>query len=142
LMKKIALEIVTGIFLISFLFAASCGNSVSKEDYAKVVSQLSEAQSLLGEINSDNDIRAEHMAEAGVYAGFLDLLMYPSFRDMGIPVRFNFANDAAWGEEISFRANVIGDQKLDDLLTKADAGEVSMNTLADYCISRIEQALR
>ncbi|MFH1638979.1 MAG: hypothetical protein ABIB93_01495 [Chloroflexota bacterium] len=143
MIKKSGLRVIVCIALFSLLcLPSSCAKGVTKEDYDKLSKDLSDAKFMIASLDIDNEVRAENMAEASVYASFLDLLMYQSLKEEGIPVRFNFADEASWLEEVFYRASVMEDQKLIDLLHKTVGDGLSINLVADYCIAHIREALR
>ena len=168
-MKK---TILTGtVLILMLLFITSCG--VPQEDYDSVSSDLAAAQtqiqslqgdlteaqaqtqSLQGDLteaqaqiqslesNKEATEEKEKCAEALAYAEFLDVLMYPAWKEAGTTLRFEFEDDVEWFIELKNRSSIIGDTELSSYLKELEKGqEAAMYETWDYCIDRIEKALR
>lgn len=165
-MKKV-ISIVMILLPMLFLLT-SCGG-VSQEEYDKVSSDLAAAQAQIQSLQSDlssaqeqnqslpsdltqaqaqiqslqTDIEAadQKSAEALAYTEFLDVLLYPAYKQAGITPRFNFEDDVKWFVELTNRATDIGDSKLSDYVGELDK-ESTMYEVWDYCFEKIENLLK
>ncbi len=159
-MKK---TIMVGMVLILMLFLlSSCG--VPQEDYDRVSSDLAAAQtqiqSLEGDLTAaqadltkaeaqtqslqtDKEVAQEKRAEALAYAEYLDVVMYTVWRDAGLTPRFVFESDFLWMVELGSIASNMGDAELSNYVKRIQEGdEAAMTELWDYCLDRIEKALK
>jgi len=166
-MKK-AIPIVMILLPMLFLLT-SCGGGVSQEEYDKAKADLAAAQAQIQSLQSDlttaqeqnqslpsdltqaqaqiqslqTDIEAaeKKSAEALAYTEFLDVLMYPAYKDVGITPRFNFEDEIKWFVELTNRATDIGDAELSNYIDELDK-ESTMYDLLDYCFETIEKSLK
>lgn len=153
-MKK---AILTGMVLVLVLFSLpSCAAGVSQGEYQRVTSDLAAAQtqieSLQGDLTeaqaqtqslqSDKEVIEGKRAEALAYAEYLDIIMYPVWKDAGITPRFDFEDDIEWLLELRSRASEMEDEKLTGYVIELGEGsQTAMNDLWNYCLERMEQAL-
>ena len=161
-MKK---TILIGMVLILMLFLLpSCAAGVSQEEYDRVSSDLAAAQtqiqSLQGELTavrgdlteaqaqiqslqSDMEVAEKKPAEALAYAEYLDILLYPVWKEAGLTPRFEFGDDFEWFVELKNRASDMEDTKLGNYIKELEKGsEAAMSEPWDYCLDRIEKALK
>jgi outer membrane murein-binding lipoprotein Lpp len=154
-MKK---AILIAMILLPMLFLLpSCAAGVSQEEYDKVTSDLAAAQAQIQSLQTDltqaeaqiqslqGDLTtaSENPAEALAYAEFLDILMYPAWKEAGITPRFQFADDAEWVAELQNRATALGDTKVSNLFKEIEeGGEITVAKLTDHCLEVIEEALK
>ncbi len=168
-MKK-AILISMALILVLFLLP-SCGAGVSQEEYDKVKADLASAQAQIQSLQNDlaaaqeqnqslpsdlaqaqaqiqslqTDIEAadQKSAEALAYTEFLDVLMYPAYKQAGINPRFGFEDDVEWFVELKNRATDMGDTKLSSYIKDLEKGDESaMYEMWDYCLGIIEEALK
>jgi outer membrane murein-binding lipoprotein Lpp len=168
-MKK-AIPIVMILLPMLFLLT-SCGGGVSQEEYDRVSSDLAEAQAQIQSLQNDlaaaqeqnqslpsdlaqaqaqiqslqNTIEAadQKSAEALAYTEFLDILMYPAYKDVGITPRFDFEDEVEWLVGLKNKATDIGDTKLSNYIKELEKGDESaMYDMWDYCLETIENLLK
>ena len=128
-MKKKIMLILLGVSLVFTAFVSSCSNSVSKADYDKLNQEAT-------------DLR-EKKAEAGSYALFLDLLMYPMFSDQkDVQTRYTFKDMNEWSQAVNNMATSLNDDKLNSLITKMQNNQATPATLISYVIQHIEDTTK
>ncbi|GAH69472.1 unnamed protein product, partial [marine sediment metagenome] len=85
----------------------------------------------------------EKLAEALAYAEYLDILMYPLWKEAKLTPRFAFEDDLEWMTELKSRADDIGDVELGNYAKELEErSEFAMERLWYYCLDRIENALK
>ncbi len=166
-MKK---AIVVGLALILMLsFVISCG--IPQEEYDKVSSDLAaaqtqiqslqddltaaqaqvqslqgdlaEAQAQIQPLQDDKEAAEEKRAQALAYAEYLDILLYSLFEEAGLTPRFAFEDEIDWMIELKTRADDIGDAELSNYLKELEQrSEAAMERMWQYCLDRIEKALK
>jgi outer membrane murein-binding lipoprotein Lpp len=171
-MKRTILTALTLLSLVILL--ASCSGGVSQEQYNKVSNDLTAVQSQIKSLQSDNvaaqsqiqslqsdkasaqsqiqslqsdkQVLAKNSAVTLAYIEFLDVLMYPAWKQVGLTTRFTFAADTDWLVAIKNRATNIGDIFLTNNIQQLEKGGASANTamynLMDYCLGKVEGNLK
>jgi hypothetical protein len=132
------------------ILLTSCSTGVSQEQYDKTSNDLATAraqiQSLQGNLTAlqiDKESIAQKSAEALAYTEFLDVLMYPSWQDLGVTPRFDFPSELEWFVDLHNRADAMGDTTLSAYIQELQNGnESAMANLLDYPLQRIEEALK
>lgn len=153
-MKK---AILTGMVLVLMLFLLpSCTTGVSQEEYQEVTSDLAaaqtqieslqgdltEAQAQIQSLQSNEEVIEGKRAEALVYAEYLDMILYPVWKEAGIAPRFDFEDELEWLLGLRDRASEMEDESLSNYVEELIEGsEGAMDQLWNYCLERIEQAL-
>jgi len=110
---------------------------------------LTIAQVQIESLESDKEVAEEKLAEALAYAEFELILMYPVCEYWGIISCFEFEDDLEWLAELKNRASDMEDVKLSNYIKELERIEESMRiadpvfaALSDYCVNRLEQALK
>jgi len=163
--------ILLGIILVLMLvLLPACGARVSWEEYDMAVSDLATAQAQVQSLQDDltaaqTQIRSlqgdlakaqaqirslrggktaeEKRAEALAYAEYLDIVLYPNWKEAKLPPRFAFEDDAKWLTELQTRASDIGDAMLSSYLEELEKHrEAAAERLWHYCLGRIEKVLK
>lgn len=112
-------------------------------DLAAAQADLTEAEAQTQSLQTDKEVAQEKRAEALAYAEYLDVVMYPVWRDAGLTPRFVFESDFEWLLELGSIASNMGDAELSNYAKRIQEGdEAAMTELWDYCIDRIEKALK
>jgi len=110
-------------------------------DLATVRGDLTKAQAQIQSLQSDKEATEEKRTEALAYAEFVDILMYPAWIEAGLTPRFVFEDDVEWLVELTNRASDMGDAKLSSYIKELDEA-ATFYALSDYCLDRIEKALK
>jgi hypothetical protein len=161
-MKKTILLCMVAVLMLVLL--TSCSTGVSQEQYDKTSKDLAAAQtqiqSLQGNLTAlqgnltqaqaqyqslqtEKEGLEEKGAEALAYAEFFDVLMYPSWQELDITPRFDFPSEVEWLADLHSRANALGDTTLSAYLQELENGnENATANLMDYCLERVEEALK
>ncbi len=85
----------------------------------------------------------EKRAEALAYAEYLDIILYPIWKEAGFTPHFDFEDDFEWMMELKTRADDMGDAKLSDYFEALKEGDdAAMNLIWYHCLDRIENALK
>ncbi len=121
------------------LVLTSCGKTVPQAEYDKVSNELSMATRTINQQTAQLSEIIKKNSDAEVYAGFLDLLMYPSFVAEGLPVRFPFKDPAEWQDAVNSTVEAMKDDKLKDYISKYQKGEIKVFVIIDYLINKIRQ---
>lgn len=127
-MKKTILLMLLCISLLFTAAASSCSSGISKEQYDK--------------LNQEAALLREKKAEAGLYVLFLDLLMYPLFKQANIPTRYTFDNDEQWAQALSAMARSLQDDQLTGMLARLQKGQASVVDVVNYVIRHTENSLK
>ena len=106
-----------------------------QDDLAEAQAQI---QSLRGSKTAE-----EKLAEALAYVEYLDIVMYPVWKQAGLTPRFDFEDELEWLIEIKNRTDNMGDAKLGDYFEALKGGdEAAMNLIWRHCFDIIEKALK
>ncbi|HEX76266.1 MAG TPA: hypothetical protein G4O12_06760 [Dehalococcoidia bacterium] len=153
-MKKI---ILTGIVLTLMLCLLHSCAGVSQEDCGRISSDLAEAQAQIESLQtqveslqtqiqslqSDKEFVDEKCAEALAYAEYMDIVIYPAWKQAGITTRFEFEDKAEWLLELGHRASEMQDTKLSIYVEELEKGnEVRQTDIWNHCLDRIEGTLK
>lgn len=133
--KKVVL-VVLGVLLLSL---PACRATVSKEDYDKLDSELSLVKLELQTLQQQIDLNIIETNEAGVYAAFIDISLYPYYATNGITSRFSFESREAWFQKLKEGTRLINDPQLIDYVDKINPDDTS--TLLPALLPPIEYAL-
>ena len=118
------------------------GNLTKAEgDLAAAQGDLTKAQGQIQSLQGDKEAVEEKRAEALAYAEFVDVAMYPVWKEAGLTPRFEFEDDVDWLVELTNRASDMEDTKLSSYIKKLDEA-ATFSALSDYCLDRIEKALK
>ena len=110
-------------------------------DLTAVRADLAEAEAQIQSLQSDKDAAEKKRVEALAYAEFVDVLMYPAWIEAGLTPRFVFEDDVDWLVKLTNRASDMGDTKLSSYIKELDEA-ATFSALSDYCLDRIEKALK
>lgn len=161
-MKRIVMLSIVSVLVLVLL--ASCSSGVSKEQYDKTSQDLATAQAQIQSLQGNltalqgnlTQAQAQYQSlqtekdnieakggEALAYTEFLDVLMYPSWQDLGITPRFDFPSEVEWLLDLHNRADALSDTTLDVYLQELQNGnEAAVASLMDYSLERAETALK
>jgi len=104
---------------------------------------LAKAQAQIQPLQEDKETTEEKRAQALAYAEYLDIIMYPLWKETEFTPRFSFKDDFEWMTELDNRASDLGDAELSNYLKELrERGETAMNQLWYHCLDRIEKALK
>jgi outer membrane murein-binding lipoprotein Lpp len=115
--------------------------AVAQEQSQSLPSDLAQAQAQIQSLQTDIEATGQKSTEALAYTEFLDVLMYPAYKEAGIIPRFDFEDEIKWFVELTNRATAIGDARLSDYVDDLDK-ESTMYELLDYCFETIENLLK
>ncbi|MBA7714763.1 hypothetical protein ES703_123795 [subsurface metagenome] len=171
-MRKIIAIGITLVLLLLLLPSCAAGVSgLSQEEYDKIVNDLAaiqtqiqslqddltttqaQIQSLQGDLAKvqpqiqplpeDKEVAEEKRTEAVAYAEYMDILMYPLWKEAKLTPRFDFEDDSEWMMELKSRTSDIGDVELGNYAKELEErSEFAMERLWYYCLDRIENALK
>lgn len=110
-------------------------------ELAAAQADLTKAQAQIQPLQSDKEVADKKCAEALAYAEFVDVFMYPAWIEAGLSPRFVFEDDVDWLIELTSRASDMGDTKLSSYIKELDEAATVL-ALSDYCLDRIEKALK
>jgi outer membrane murein-binding lipoprotein Lpp len=110
-------------------------------DLAAAQDDLTKAQAQIQSLQGDKEATEEKRAEALAYAEFVDILMWPALVASEITPRFAFENAVEWLVELKNRASDLGDTKLSNYVKELDE-PATFSAISDYCLDRVEQALK
>ena len=127
-MKKRILIVLLCTSLVFPAFVSSCSSGVTKEQYDK--------------LNQEAASLREQKAEAGTYALFLDLLMYPVFENSNYQSRYNFQSNVEWSTALAAMATTINDDQLNTLMNKVSNNQAPMSDVLNYVLQHIENTLK
>jgi len=145
------------VLILMLFLLPSCAAGIPQEEYDRVSSDLAAAQTQIQSLQADltkaqaqiqslqsgKEVAGEKYAEALAYAEYLDVLMYPVWKEAGLAPRFVFEDDFEWMSELSNRASNMGDTELTSYVKELRGGnEAAMTELWYYCLDRIEKALK
>ncbi len=136
-MRRIVFSLILVIGLMATL--TSCAKTVPKAEYDKVSNELSMATRTINQQTTQLNELIKKNTEAEVYAGVLDLLMYPFFASEGLPLRFKFESQQEWLDAVNDTIAEVNDDTLKDYMAKLQTSEVSTFVVMDYLISKIRQ---
>ena len=119
----------------------------AQADLAEAQADLAEAQAQIQSLQSDGGVAGEKCIEALAYAEYVDVLMNPVWKDAGLTPRFIFEDEIEWMLELRSRASDMGDTELTSYVKELGSGDgatmqATMTALWDYCLDRIEEALK
>ena len=138
----------------SDLAAAQTQNQSLQADLTEAQTQiqslqadLTEVQAQIQSLQSDGGVAGEKCIEALAYAEYLDILMNPVWKDAGLTPRFAFEDEIEWMLELRSRASDMGDTELTSYVKELGPGDeaatqAAITKLWDYCLDRIEKALK
>jgi len=169
--KVIAIGIILVLLLLLLPSCAAGVSGLSQEDYDKIVNDLAAIQTQIQSLQDDltttqaqiqslqddlakvqpqiqplpeeKEVAGEKLAEALAYAEYLDILMYPLWKEAKLTPRFDFEDELEWLIEIKNRTDNMGDAKLGDYFEALKGGdEAAMNLIWRHCFDIIEKALK
>jgi len=119
----------------------------AQADLTEAQADLAEAQAQIQSLQSDGGVAGEKCIEALAYAEYVDVLMNPVWKDAGLTPRFIFEDEIEWMLELRSRASDMGDTELTSYVKELGSGDeatmqATMTALWDYCLDRIEEALK
>ena len=114
-----------------------------QDDLAAAQADLTKAQAQIQSLQSNEEVTEGKRAEALAYAEYLDMALYTVWKESGIAPRFDFEDDLLWLLGLRDRASEIEDENLSNYVEELIEGsEAATNQIWDYCLERIEQALK
>jgi len=119
----------------------------AQADLTEAQADLTEAQAQIQSLQRDGGVAGEKCIEALAYAEYFDVLMNPVWKDAGLTPRFVFEDEIEWMLELRSRASDMGDTELTSYVKELGSGDeatmqATMTALWDYCLDRIEEALK
>ena len=171
-MKKAIMIGIALVLLLILLPSCAAGVSgLSQEDYDKIVNDLAAIQTQIQSLQDDltttqaqiqswqddlakvqpqvqplpegKEVTEEKRTEALAYAEYMDILMYPPWKQAKLTPRFDFEDDSEWIMELKSRTSEMGDAELSNYAKELEERrEFAMERLWYYCLDRIEKALK
>ncbi len=108
-----------------------------------LTSDLTEAQTEIASLRAELEVPKNNSGKALAYAEFMDIIMYPAWKEAGLAPRFTFEDDMEWLMAVMNRASDMEDAKLSDLISGMKQGdEATMFMIWDHCIDAMQKALK
>ena len=125
------------------LTAAQGDLTAAQTQIQSLQGDLAKAQTQVQPLQDAKEAVEAKRAEASVYAEYLDMLMYPLWKEAELTPRFAFESDIEWMMELKNRADDMGDAELGNYLEELMKGDdAAMNLLWNHCLDSIEKALK